>query len=130
MPLNGNTIPYIPPQATQQQQIASINRVIDIINGFQQKIIFSDATNRRMLIGYQKDGWGAGKDFGMKVSKPGVDVLDANDADLLFKMDLETWYFYDPETSINFMQIGVLPDGTGGQFVANKGVNVVDAFNV
>ena len=87
MALTGNTIPYIPTAATQQQQIAAINRVIDIINSFQQSITFSDDQNKRMIIGYQKDGWGSGKDFGIKISQEGVDVRTATEEQLLFSTD-------------------------------------------
>lgn len=128
MALNGSTIPYVPPAASQQQQIAAINRVIDIINGFQQQIVFADGQNKRMLIGYQKDGWGAGKDFGIKISKEGVDVLSATDDQLLFKMDITSWFFYDPTTAKNFMEFGVLPDGDGGMIVMKDGYNVSEAF--
>jgi hypothetical protein len=128
MSLNGNTIPYVPTAASAQQQIAAINRIIDIINSFQQQIVFADDSNKRMLIGYQKDGWGAGKDFGIKISKPGVDVNTASDSDLLFKMDISTWYWYDNNTGKNYMQIGVLPDGTGGMAVTKNTANVSEAF--
>lgn len=128
MALSGSTIPYVPPAATPQQQIAAINRIIDVINAFQQQIVFADENSKRMLIGYQKDGWGAGKDFGIKISKEGVDVRTATDSDLLFKMDVATWYWYDQTTSKNFMQIGNLPDSTSGFVVAKPGYNVSELF--
>jgi hypothetical protein len=37
----------------------------------------------QILIGMQKDGFGVGKDFGIKVSRQGVDVRTANDVDLV-----------------------------------------------
>lgn len=128
MALTGQALPYVPPAASIQQQIAAINRIIDIINRFQNSITFADDETRRMFIGYMKDGWGAGKDFGIKVSRPGVDVMKASDNQLLFKMDLQTWSFYDPENGRNFMQIGILPNGQGGTVVAKEGFSVNDAF--
>ena len=128
MALDGNTIPYVPPAATPQQQIAAINRVIDIINSFQQQIVFADGTTKRMLIGYQKDGWGEGKDFGIKISIDGVNVYDATEDQLLFKMDLDTWFYYDKTTKKNFMQIGQLPDESYGWVVSAEGSDVKDIY--
>lgn len=124
MPLNGNTLPYVPPTATADQQIASINRIIDIINAFQQQIIFSDASNKRMFIGYQEGGFGgSGKDFGIKVSQPGIDVTTATDSQLLFQMDLTSWVWYNQ--GIPNTLIGAAPnDGRAGIWVAKPGQNV------
>lgn len=125
---DGGFLPPVPPNAGQQVQIAAINDVINRLNSMLKQQIFSDGTSKRMIIGYQKDGWGTGKDFGMKVSIDGVDVTKATDDQLLFKMDLSTWYFYDPTTKKNSVQIGILPNGNGGVAVAKSGNNVADAF--
>jgi len=123
MPLNGKTLPYVPPAADQSQQIRAINQIIDIINAFQQQIVFSDGTNKRMIIGYQKDGFGEGKDFGIKVSVDGVDVNDATDEQLLFKMDLASWVWYNG--GIPNTLIGASPDdGRAGIWTAKPGQNV------
>lgn len=45
--------------------------------------IVSDGTNNRVLVGYDKDGFGTGKDWGIKVSKSGYDVLTAADTNLV-----------------------------------------------
>ena len=45
--------------------------------------IESDGTNNRVLVGYDKDGFGTGKDWGIKVSKSGYDVLTAADTNLV-----------------------------------------------
>lgn len=45
--------------------------------------LISDGTTNRVLIGYQKDGFGADS-HGIKVSKAGTDVTDAAIEDLLF----------------------------------------------
>lgn len=123
MALNGSTLPYVPTTADPQQQIAAINRLIDIINGFQQQIIFADATNKRMLIGYQKNGWGSGKDFGIKISIAGVDVNAATDSQLLFSMDLASWNWYN--SGIPTELVGASPDdGRAGIWVSKPGQNV------
>lgn len=127
-PMDGGTLRPLPPTASREQQIAAINDMVGRLNNMLKSQIFSDGTNKRMLIGYQKDGWGPGKDFGMKVSIEGVDVTAATEQQLLFKMDLGTWYFYDPESHNNFMQMGILPDKTGGWAVAKEGMDVKDAY--
>ena len=126
--LSGGYLQRVPPNATSQQQAVILNNVIDRLNQMLKSQVFSDGQTKRMIIGYQPNGWGDGKDFGMKISVPGVDVTKAKDSELLFKMDMATWYFYDPETRKNFMQMGVLPDGEGGWAVAKDGFNVQDAF--
>lgn len=127
-PMAGDYLNEIPPNASNEVQISALNDVIRRLNVTLKTQTLSDGTSKRMLIGFQKDGWGSGKDFGIKISIPGVDVTAATDAQLLFKMDLATWYFYDPNTHLNFMQFGILPDGTGGEAVAATGFNVADAF--
>lgn len=126
--MQGGTLTRVPPTASPQQQAAVLNDIIDRLNGLLKAQVFSDGSNKRMIIGFQKDGWGAGQDFGIKVSIPGIDVTKATDAQLLFKMDLATWSYYDPSTGKNFMQVGVLPNGVGGIAVAKPGYNVSEAF--
>lgn len=82
----GDTIPQVPQFATKAEFIATINRLVDAHNRELVLKVYSDAGYRRFMIGYQKDGWGSGKDFGIKLSKVGFDVLTAADADLLFKL--------------------------------------------
>lgn len=43
----------------------------------------NDGTNDRIIVGYDKDGFGTGVNYGIKVSKPGYDVDTATDAQLL-----------------------------------------------
>lgn len=124
----GDALPYVPTNAPTSQQIAAINRIIDRLNDMLSQITLSDGSNRRMFIGYQQDGWGAGKNFGIKISIPGVDVLKATDSQLLFKMDIETWYWFDATTQKNIMQLGKLPDGTYGETVAKSGHNVSEIY--
>lgn len=126
--LNGNYLQRVPGAASMEQVIGVVNDIVDTLNNQLQQQIFSDGSNKRMIIGYQPDGWGPGKDFGIKVSQEGVDVTQATDDQLLFKMDLQTWFFYDPQTSKNFMQFGILPDGTGGWAVADVGHDVSEGY--
>jgi hypothetical protein len=128
--MQGGTLQNIPPNASREQQMASLNDVINRLNALTKSIVFSDGQNKRMLIGYQKNGWGDGKDFGIKISIDGVDVSKASDSQLLFKMDMQTWFFYNPDDSNhNVMQLGILPDGKGGIAVAKTGNDVEDAFS-
>ena len=127
--MQGGYLQPIPPDADSQRQISTLNDIINRLNTMLKSQVFSDGTNKRMIIGYQKDGWGVGKDFGMKVSIPGVDVTAASDSQLLFKMDMETWFFYDADTHKNYMQMGTLPDGTGGFVIADDGYSVDEVYS-
>jgi hypothetical protein len=127
--LTGGTLQSLSPNASKEEQTVVINDIINRLNDQLKQMVFSDGTSKRLILGYQKGGWGPGKDFGIKVSIPGVDVTLATDAQLLFKMDLQTWFFYDPLTAKNFMQLGILPNGKGGTHIAKPGFNVSDAFS-
>jgi len=126
--LSGDALPYVPTNAPTSQQIAALNRIIDRLNDMLSQIVLTDGANRRMFIGYQENGWGSGKNFGIKISQAGVDVLKATDDQLLFKMDIETWYWFDANTQKNIMQLGKLPDGTFGEAVAKSGHNVSEIY--
>lgn len=126
--LAGGYLPPVTPGSSQEVQIKALNDVIARLNGLLKTQVFSDGQNKRMIIGYQQNGWGTGKDFGIKISRAGIDVLTATDDQLLFKMDMETWYFYDPDDGRNFMQLGIMPDDTGGWAVAKTNKTVADIF--
>lgn len=49
----------------------------------QEGLIVGDGTTDRVLIGFQKDGFGSGEDYGIKVSEDGVDVKTASDDELI-----------------------------------------------
>lgn len=89
--LQGGSLPRLDPNSTNEEQVAVINDIVDRLNASLKTQVFSDSTNKRMLIGFQKDGWGAGNDFGIKVSLPGVDVTLATDTQLLFRMATDNW---------------------------------------
>lgn len=128
--MSGGTLQNLPAAASREEQINALNDVINRLNSMLKSQIFSDGTTKRMIIGFQKNGWGEGKDFGIKVSIPGVDVNNAAENELLFKMDLATWTYYDPDTHLDIGQIGILPDGEGGMAWAKKGESVNEAFGV
>lgn len=126
--MDGGSLYPVPPNASNSQQITAINQIINQLNRMLKTQYYSDGQTKRMLIGYQKDGWGTGKDFGIKVSIPGVDVSTASDTQLLFKMDVETWYWYDETTGKNYMQVGKMPNNSGGIAVAKPGKNISEIF--
>lgn len=148
MNLQGGQLQRVPPGISTDAQTAVLNDIIDRLNGLLKTQVFSDGTSRRMMIGYQKDGWGAGQDFGIKVSLPGIDVASASDAQLLFKMALDKWtwrnsdgdlvkefdiaggttFDYNPSDGKNFMQTGKLPNGGYGWAVAEPGHDVSEGY--
>ncbi len=125
---NGGFLRNIPPNANSSEQVAAINEVINRLNDLLRTQTFSDDTTRRMLIGYQEDGWGAGKNFGIKISQEGIDVVSATDDQLLFSMDLSAWNWFDPNDGSNPIRIGVMPDGSHDVIVAKPGESVNDYF--
>lgn len=123
--LDGGWLPNVPPNASNQIQNSALNDVINRLNALLKTQTFSDGTSKRMLLGYQKDGWGAGKDFGIKISMEGVDVMTASDQQLLFKMDMETWRWFEPN-SRNYVNIGYRSTGTYGFEMAKPGKQLDD----
>lgn len=56
----------------------------EIINkSNQQGNVVGDGVNQRVLVGFQKDGFGDGKDYGIKVAQEGYDVRTATDDELV-----------------------------------------------
>lgn len=47
---------------------------------------------------------------------------------LAFKYVNGTWYYYDEITGVNYMQVGLLPDGTSGWAIAEQGTNVSQGY--
>lgn len=132
--LQGGFIPRLPGGVSQDQLIGALNDIIDRLNNQLQGQVYSDGANKRMLIGYQLNGWGAGKSFGIKISIEGVDVNTATDDQLLFSMSVDAWTwrnnggditkqfqaqtgtdaYYDP-TGRNYVNVGDRPS-TGGTY--------------
>lgn len=119
-PMAGDYLNEVPPNAPPEVQIARLNDVIRRLNVTLKTQTLSDGTNKRMLLGFQKDGWGPGKDFGIKISQAGFDVTKATDSQLLFKMDMATWRWYDP-AGRNYVNIGNRSTSTYGFEMAKPG---------
>lgn len=124
--MDGGMLPKVPPNATREQQIAVLNDVIDRLNALLKTQVFADGTTKRMLIGYQKDGWGAGKNFGIKISQEGVDVMTARHDQLIFSMDMEVWQWLDPDESRNYVNIGKRATETFGFEMAKPNTSLDD----
>lgn len=118
--LDGGTLPMVPPNAPPEAQISALNDIINRLNSLNKTIVMADDISKRMIIGYQKDGWGTGKDFGIKISIPNVDVTTATDEQLIFSMSMETWRWFDPDGR-NYVNIGLRSTGTYGFEMAKPG---------
>lgn len=57
--MQGGYLREIPPNSPREVQVATLNDVIRRLNGSLKTQTFSDGTSKRMLFGYQKDGWGS-----------------------------------------------------------------------
>jgi hypothetical protein len=57
--------------------------VLAIDNNTQAGTTVGDGTTERVLVGFQKDGFGVGQDYGIKVSQDGFDVKTATDEQLV-----------------------------------------------
>lgn len=123
--LSGGYLPPVNPGSSQEVQIKALNDVINRLNILLKTQVFSDGGSKRMLFGFQKDGWGVGKDFGIKISQEGIDVTTATDDQLIFSMDMETWRWFDPAAR-NYVNIGNRSSGTYGFEMAKPGVSLDD----
>lgn len=70
---------YINPETVTDENGQYLISNSDPTNGY----LISDGTNDRIIIGYDKDGFGTGNNFGMKISKAGYDVKTATDTNLI-----------------------------------------------
>ncbi len=86
-----------------------------VLAGDEDTISITTDTNSILSLGANPDG-GAG-----------MSITD-DDGFILFKMNGQTWYWYDKTTNKNVMQVGLLPDGSYGMAVAKTGYNVSDGF--
>lgn len=88
-----------------------------------------DGTNNRITVGSsQGASVGMGTIPGDETGQVGFFATDI-DGDLLFKVVNGTYYFYDKTTNKNYMQIGILPDGTTGWAIAAPNTNVADGIS-
>lgn len=65
----------------------------------QQGNIVGDGTQQRVLTGFQKDGFGDGKDYGIKVSQEGFDVRTATDDQLVMSSGFNMFKIVDTGTA-------------------------------
>lgn len=66
--------------------------------------------------------------FGIKISKPGVNVSSAGDNELVLKDDYSTRTYYD-QTGEARILLGLLPDGTYGLVISKSGFDVTKQFS-
>lgn len=87
-----------------------------------------DSSNNRIVLS-ASDGSsvGIGTIPGDTTGEVGLFALDT-DGSLLWKSVNGTLYFYDKDSGVNYMTIGVLPDNTTGWAVAAPGENVADGI--
>ncbi len=64
--------------------MARLNDNFKAIDDENRTKIIREGDTPRVLIGYQKDGFGTGVDYGIKVSENGYDVTSAEDINLAF----------------------------------------------
>lgn len=89
-----------------------------------------DGTNNTITIGNQSTGFSIslGVIQGSTGEGVGLSVTDSTNFNL-FKMDGQTWFWYDATTHKNVMQVGLLPDGSYGWSVAAPGHDVSEGFS-
>ena len=90
--------------------------------------LIDGSNNRIVMSGNDGSSIGIGAIPGTNNAEVGLFALDT-DGSLLWKVVNGTLYFYDKDTGVNYMIIGVLPDLTTGWAVAAPGNNVADAFS-
>lgn len=81
----------------------------------EQTVLAEDGS--KVVLGNVKDNGG----FGLSMLDP--------DGFLLYKQTGQTFFWYDKTTGNNFMQIGVLPDGSSGIVIAKSGSDVSDVVS-
>lgn len=90
-----------------------------------------DGTNNTITIGNQSTGFSISLGVIQNSTSGegvGFSITDSTNFNL-FKMDGQTWFWYDPSTKKNVMQVGLLPDGSYGWAVSAPGFNVSDGFS-
>lgn len=87
-----------------------------------------DGSNNRITIG-DTDGSSIGMgSVPTTISDTGFFALDTS-GKLVWKQVGPTTYVYDPTHSYtNILQLGILPDGSGGLVTVKPGINVADVF--
>lgn len=120
-------LPRVSPNDPPEAQVAVLNQVIDFINQAQKVQVLQDDTSQRFIQGYYPGRWPGG-DFGIAIAKSGDDVTSVDFEELAFAHDFSTNTQYWNFNGVNYMQVGTLPDSTGGWAVAKPGANVSAGF--
>ena len=76
-------------------QLGGTNVTIDGVN---KRILVNDGTDNRVLMGYDSGGFGS-KDYGIKVSRDGYDVLTATDDQLVMSSAFNSFKIVSTGTS-------------------------------
>jgi len=71
------------PTTSLEDNLAYLNQNFDVIDDQDLTKIINNGTTPTILFGYQAGGFN-GLDYGLKVAKPGVDVIHATDDQLVF----------------------------------------------
>lgn len=87
-----------------------------------------DGSNNRITIGTPDGGTiGFGSIPDTTPEEFGFFSTDS-DGKLIMKIVDGTFYAYDPESNLNTVQVGILPNGVGGIASANEGYSVSEGF--
>ena len=86
--------------------------------------IIKNGSTPVLLMGYQKDGFGTGVDYGFKVAKPGYDVTTAGNANLSFNSAYNTFKIVLTGT----LTIPATSAGTTGSINVSHGLSATPAF--
>ena len=117
------------PSTPLDQNINAINENFRRIDDENRTKIIKNGTVPQILFGYQKDGFGTGTDYGLKVSKPGQDVTTngvngVGNANLIFNSAYNTFKIVATGTlSLTTADISSVPnaDTKIATFVHNLG---------
>lgn len=81
----------IQPGTPLEDNLARINDNFKAIDDENRTKIIREGDTPRILFGYQKDGFGVGSDYGLKISQPGYDVTTATDTELVFNSNYNSF---------------------------------------
>ena len=114
MQLQGGELQRLSPNATKEQQTATLNEIIDHLNNMLKSQVFADGSSKRYVQGYVPSRWPGG-DFGIAISAEGDDVMSVDFDRLLFAWDFSTnkqyirggvQEYYDSDTNKIALSIG------------------------
>lgn len=134
--MQGGELQRLTPNSSRDDQITTLNNIIDHLNNTLKVQIYSDTNSKRYIQGYAANRWPGG-DFGIAISAEGDDVLSVEFDQLIFAWDFSTnrQYFrdgtqlyYEASSGKNVGQVGKLPNNKSGSAWAKDGEDVEDAF--